>query len=154
MADDPHEPGWRVALHKANAALRCGALAKRTGGLPCKAAAMANGRCYEIQARDCFCAAQDAPATSAKWRAMQQAWQPSPRDTTLPGTAQSQPTMGQPSKSKFVDVVEHIRTEWSAACSKALVFRAEDFLHIGLTSANAPDVSLKIKQHEEVKAPN
>jgi hypothetical protein len=46
MANDPHEPGWRVALHEANAAPRCGARAKRTGGLPCKAAAMANGRCY------------------------------------------------------------------------------------------------------------
>jgi hypothetical protein len=46
MANDPHEPSWRVALHKANAAPRCGARAKRTGGLTCKAAAMANGRCY------------------------------------------------------------------------------------------------------------
>jgi hypothetical protein len=25
MANDPREPGWRVALHKANAAPRCGA---------------------------------------------------------------------------------------------------------------------------------
>jgi hypothetical protein len=40
------EPGWHVALHKANAAPRCGARAKRTGGLPRKAAAMANGHCF------------------------------------------------------------------------------------------------------------
>jgi hypothetical protein len=30
MADDPHEPGWRVALHKANAAPRCGARSRAT----------------------------------------------------------------------------------------------------------------------------
>lgn len=37
-------PDWRFTLPRAQAAPRCGACGKRTG-LPCRAPAMANGRC-------------------------------------------------------------------------------------------------------------
>src|SRR4051812_12501638 len=37
-------PRWRVLLDLANATPRCGAKCKRTG-LPCRSAAMRNGRC-------------------------------------------------------------------------------------------------------------
>src|SRR3954463_15011960 len=43
MSDGPHEPGWRVALALADAAPRCGAQGRC--GKPCRAPAMANGRC-------------------------------------------------------------------------------------------------------------
>ena len=44
MVNDPPKC-WRAGLQKAHAGPRCGVRAKHTGGLPCKAAAMANGRC-------------------------------------------------------------------------------------------------------------
>lgn len=37
-------PRWRVLLHRANAARRCGATCKRTRQ-PCRSPAMSNGRC-------------------------------------------------------------------------------------------------------------
>ena len=43
--DEPRKRAPLAQLEKANATPRCGARAKHTGGQPCKAAALANGRC-------------------------------------------------------------------------------------------------------------
>lgn len=48
MSKEPDEPGgWRHALSLADAAPRCGARRKATGQ-PCRAPAMANGRCHKL----------------------------------------------------------------------------------------------------------
>ena len=47
MSKAPHESsGWARALAAADAAPRCGARRRRTGE-PCRAPAMANGRCHK-----------------------------------------------------------------------------------------------------------
>jgi len=46
MTNEPRKFTRLPGLQTAHAGPRCGARARNTGGLPCKAAAMANGRCY------------------------------------------------------------------------------------------------------------
>lgn len=47
MSNAPDEPsGWRYALAVADAAPRCGAR-RKANGQPCRAPAMANGRCHK-----------------------------------------------------------------------------------------------------------
>lgn len=47
MSNGPHEPiWWRKPLAAADSAPRCGARRKATGQ-PCRAPAMANGRCHK-----------------------------------------------------------------------------------------------------------
>ena len=43
MTDEPHAPGWSVALARARAAKRCGA--RRREGGSCQQPTMRNGRC-------------------------------------------------------------------------------------------------------------
>lgn len=43
--DNPMQSPWRKGLMIAHSMPRCGAKARTNNGLPCKAVAMANGRC-------------------------------------------------------------------------------------------------------------
>jgi hypothetical protein len=45
MVDEPRKRVLLAQLEKANATPRCGARARHTGGRPCKAPSLANGRC-------------------------------------------------------------------------------------------------------------